>query len=560
MAELKTTDCIRWLYRMMKRRIPSILALAALHIFSAFLGVRFALVTQNVIDSAVSGVEDAFVQACCVLAAFIVMRIVCNALSMHMNQMIRANLDRDFKRSILNKIYHCEYADISKFHSADLVHRMSSDGASAYGGVLAIATSLASYTTTLVTAVVTLMNLEPVFTVAIGFGTLAITLATALVQRKMKKMHLEASQAGSKVSGFLHESINRLMMVQALDVSDEMERRAEAVLEDRWQVIRRRKNLNLVMGFGSSGLGNLGSFVTLVWCAFKLLRGEISFGGMTALSSLAGQLQTPLMMLPHTIPQIISISVACERLMEIERIPDQPRPDQQDVQALYSRMTGIRSEHLCFSYDRDPVIRDVSMIIPKGGLTVIVGQSGIGKSTLLKLLLGLYRPDSGELVIDTKDGSVSISRAARSLFSYAPQGNFLLSGTLRENLILTNPHATQEQIRQALYVSCMEEYVAALPQGLETPLRENGEGLSEGQAQRLSLARAIISGAPVLLLDEVTSALDAATEQTVLERICALPDKTCIAVTHRPAALKLADSVIEVTEQGMVLRASTKCG
>ena len=188
------------------------------------------------------------------------------------------------------------------------------------------------------------------------------------------------------------------------------------------------------------------------------------------------------------------------------------------------------------------------------GGVLFSGPSGIGKSTLLKLLLGLYRPQSGTLNIDTKSGSVPVNRSMRGMFSYAPQGNFLLSGTIRENLTFTNPSATEEEIRDALHASALDEYVATLPLGLETVLMENGAGLSEGQAQRLSLARAIVSGAPVLLLDEVTSALDAATEKTVLERIAALPGKTCIAVTHRPAALELADHIIEVTDQGMTIR------
>ena len=240
--------------------------------------------------------------------------------------------------------------------------------------------------------------------------------------------------------------------------------------------------------------------------------------------------------------------------MELESLPRQPDPDPALARALYNDLTGFTADHLTFSYDREPIIQDVTLTIPKGGLSVIIGQSGIGKSTLLKLLLGLYRPDSGSLALDTPNGPIPVDRSTRSLFSYAPQGNFLLSGTIRENLTFTNPDATEEELRSALYVSAMDEYVATLPQGLDTVLGENSAGLSEGQAQRISLARAVLSGAPVLLLDEVTSALDAQTEKIVLERICALPGKTCIAVTHRPAALDLATYRIDVSENGMTIQ------
>ena len=272
---------------------------------------------------------------------------------------------------------------------------------------------------------------------------------------------------------------------------------------------------------------------------------------MTALIS---HLQTPMLTLPAVIPKITAISAACERITEILNVPEQTAADTVDADAIYGQMQGITAKDLTFSYGRDPVFQNVSLHIPKGGLTVITGASGIGKSTLLKLMLGIYKPSGGELLIQTETENISVSRAVRSLFSYAPQGNLLLSGTLRENILLSNPEATEEELRNALYVSAMDEYVATLPQGLETVLGENGAGLSEGQAQRISLARAVLRNAPILLLDEVTSALDAQTEALVLERICALPDKTCIAVTHRPAALALADHRIEVTNNGMTIQ------
>ena len=203
---------------------------------------------------------------------------------------------------------------------------------------------------------------------------------------------------------------------------------------------------------------------------------------------------------------------------------------------------------LSFSYGETKVLRDASFRLEKGTFAVITGSSGIGKSTLLKLLLGVYTPEAGQLTLVTGEEKLPIDRSTRALFAYVPQGNLLLSGSLRENLTIVRPEATQEQLEQAIYVSAMDEFIHQLPQGLDTPLGENGAGLSEGQAQRLAIARAVLGGAPVLLLDECTSALDEATEERVLKRLKALPGRTCIAVTHRAAAAHLSSCCLEIRD------------
>ena len=190
----------------------------------------------------------------------------------------------------------------------------------------------------------------------------------------------------------------------------------------------------------------------------------------------------------------------------------------------------------------------------KGKLFVISGCSGVGKSTILKLLLGVYQPSQGGLRADCGGEQMILDRRTRRLFAYVPQGNLLLSGSLRENLTIVRPDATEEEIQRAIYVSAMDDFLPQLPQGLDTVLGESGAGLSEGQAQRLSIARAVLGGAPILLLDECTSALDAVTEETVLRRIRELPDKTCIAVTHRPAATTLADWQLMVQDEKILCR------
>lgn len=547
------TGGIRWIYNQFRSKLPSVAFLIGANVLGAYLGAVFAVAIQEVIDSAADGNIERMIRRCFILAAIIIIRVLCSGLSIHYNELIRADLDRSMKKNIMHKVLHSEYSEISQYHSGDLVNRMNGDVFSVYNGVLVVLSSCTSLITSLTTAIVILIGIAPGFTIAIICVSAVIAVFTLLIQKKMKTIHKDASAANGKVSGFFQEIIGKLLIVQGLDVSDEIEKRSDKTLDNRWHIHRKRKNVILSMNLGSSALSYIGSFVTLVWCATKLCAGEITFGELTAMTALIGQLQTPMLMLPAVIPKITAISAACERIMEIMNIPEQASADAVDADVLYGQMQGITAKNLSFSYNRDPVFQNISLHIPKGGLTVITGASGIGKSTLLKLMLGVYKPSGGQLLIQTETDEIPVSRSVRSLFSYAPQGNLLLSGTLRENILLSCPNASEEQIRKALYVSAMDEYVATLPQGLDTVLGENGAGLSEGQAQRISLARAILSDAPVLLLDEVTSALDAQTEALVLERICALPGKTCIAVTHRPAALALAAHRIEVTEHGMTI-------
>lgn len=553
MATKQRTNYILWIYRKIRKRIPMLLCYAALSAAVAYAGVRFSLTTKSVINHAVSGNRDGLIASGIFLIGLSLFRLFGNILTRFLNVNLSENLERDFKYSILRNILRSDYGAICGYHSGDLVQRMDVDAASVHNSILGISGNLVSLFTSLFSAVVALMQIAPGFTVI--FGSVAIVLAsTAMLFRKLlKQLSKDNSAANGRVSGFFHETISKLMVVQALDLSEEVQRRTERTLDERWAVRRRQRNVSMIAQFGISVVSTASYLVTMLWCAGKLINGQITYGDVTAMISLVGTVRNCAVTLPHTLPRMFSISAACDRIMELEALPGQPESDPKKTRALYDRLTGITAEHLSFAYDRDPVMQDVTLTVPKGGLTVIIGQSGIGKSTLLKLLLGLYHPQSGRLVLDTPDGSVPVSRATRSLFSYAPQGNFLLSGTLRENLTFANPNATDAEIRDALYVSALDDYVKTLPLGLETVLQENGAGLSEGQAQRLSLARAILSGAPVLLLDEVTSALDADTEALVLRRITSLPGKTCIAVTHRPAALEMADHLIEVTGNGMTM-------
>ena len=546
-TEMKNS-AVFWILRQIRRRIPAIALMTAAQVGHALFGVFFALGTRAVVDAAVSGDATAFRMACVKQATIIFSLLLCLTLMRHLKDRLRADLERDWKQRLLHGLLHGDYAAVSGFHSAELLNRLNHDVTRVNEGVLSLVPGAAAMVTKLFAAVVVLGTLDARFTGLVVLAGAVVIGATSLMRRRLKKLDKQVSTLNGKVSGFIQETMEKLLMVQAMDVSHEVERRADGLLEQRYEVQRKRKNVSLAANTGISVLSYGAGFLALIWCAGRMLNGKMSFGSLMAVTQLVSQVQSPVVGLSGVIPQYVAMIASAERLMELEQIPREPETIEADAAALYDEMEVIAAENLTFSYDRDHILQDASFVLPKGSFTAITGPSGTGKSTLLKLLLGVYRPENGELYLRGSERKTLLERGTRALFAYVPQGNLLLSGTLRENLTIVKPQATAEELRLALETSCLEEVVAQLPQGLDTVLGESGAGLSEGQAQRLAIARAILGGAPILLLDECTSALDARTEQEVLSRIRQLPGKTCIAVTHRPAAARLCDWQLQLQD------------
>ena len=547
---MKKTPLI-WILKNVRRRIPAICLMTLAQVGHALLCVFFALGSRGVIDAAVAGERAAFLRACLVQGSIIAGILLCLTVLRHLRDRLSADLERDWKQRLLHGLLHGEYAAVSGYHSAELLNRLNNDVAKVNEGILSIVPGFASMVTRLIAAVVVLGVLDLRFTVLIAALGAIVVVATGLMRRRLKELNKQVSQQDGKVSGFLQETMEKLLMVQAMDVSDEVEHRSDVLLANRYEIQRKRKNISLLTNTGISLMSYGAGFAALCWCAFRLLMGQMSFGSLTAVIQLVNQLQTPFVNLSGVLPQYVAMTASAERLMELEAIEGEPAPKTENPQTIYESFRFLEAKNLTFSYDRDEVLKDTSFRLPKGAFAVITGPSGIGKSTLLKLLLGIFRADSGELTLDCGEKRIYLDRSTRRLFSYVPQGNLLLSGTLRENLTIVKPDATREELDRALHISAMEDFLPQLPLGLDTVLGESGAGLSEGQAQRLAIARAVLGGAPILLLDECTSALDAETEKKVLERIKALPDRTCIAVTHRTAAMDLADWRLEV-ENGKI--------
>ena len=555
---MKERTVIFWILKRVRHRLPMLAAMILFNAAGALLGVLFALGTKGVIDSAVAGVDGDFLTACAVQLAIICGVLLCTNAGLYLRDRLVTELDRDWKRELMHSLLNADYAQVSGFHSGELVNRLNNDVQALDSGLVSAVPELVSMVVRLVTAVAVLAAVQPAFTLAMALMGALVVFATSFARRWLKNINKQVSQSEGRVLSFLQEALERLLVVQAMDLSREVERRADELLTQRRRIHRKRRKVSLLANSGVSAMFYLAGFVTLVWCAFNLLHGRMTFGTLTAVTQLVSQLQTPFIHLSGFIPQYAAMTAAAERLMELEQIEGESAQEEQERQWHYGQIEFIGAQGLCFGYDGEEVLHDVSFSLPKGAFAAITGASGIGKSTLLKLMLGVFRPEKGNLYVQCDGEQIPLSRNTRGLFAYVPQGNFLFSGTLRENILISNPEAGDEQLQQAIYISAMDQFLHQLPEGLDTVIGENGHGLSEGQVQRLAIARAVLSGAHVLLLDEATSALDEQTERMVLERIASLPGRTCIAVTHRSAALELANWRLEVAEKTITAHAMEK--
>lgn len=294
---------------------------------------------------------------------------------------------------------------------------------------------------------------------------------------------------------------------------------------------------------------NAGYYFAMAYAAYKLSTHDMTYGDVTAILALVAQIQSPFKSISSLIPRVFAVMASVERLLELENIRDEGVGEALDAKKLYQDMDGIVFDGVTFSYSDDAVVSGIDINIKKGECAVIAGESGAGKSTAIKLLLGIIPKQSGEMYISCGDKKIPIGSETRGLFAYVPQGNFVLSGTIRENITFGRDGASDDEIIRAAEIVQIWDYIKTFDKGLDTDLGEKGLGLSEGQIQRIAIARAILHDAPILLLDEATSALDSVTEKNLLSAIRELTDKTCIIVSHKQAAFDICDKVIYIEKK-----------
>lgn len=501
----------------------------ALHSLSL---VFFALSTKAFLDKAlIGGFKSALPQMIAMIVLVLVqifLRFVCGMLA----ENVSGKLDISIKNRVFKSVMGASYKDISAYHSGELINRLFSDVQVISNGVVTIVPNTVSIVTRLVAIFITLAVFDVYLILVFALVGIALFGVSQIMRPRVKALHKKAQEKEGKVRAELGESLDRLSVIKAYNAQ---EKRANSALSAQKEHFKAKIEKAMLSIFASTGFIFFfrGAYVAaMIYAAIKLGQphSTMTVGTLTALLQLIGQVQQPFSSLSGIMPAYYSALASAERLMQLEQTAED-QPDQ-----TVELDSGIRISNVTFNYGREKVLEGADCHIAKGDFTLISGATGQGKSSLFMLLLGLYDFE-GKITLDS---GKPISAATRRLFAYVPQGNMLFSGTVAENVCFAGEF-DKEKLALALKVSCAEEFVCRLPEGINTQIGEEGTALSEGQAQRLAVARAVYYGAPVLLLDEATSALDDDTEKQMLGGLKQL-GKTVVMISHKSAARELCSS------------------
>lgn len=543
-----------WLKRETRPYRASVLFLTFFTVLSTVFSLAFAYMVRYVINSATEGKNTLLWVFSATLLGLLLLRILIKTIDGFFAEKLRAKIVAEQRTKVFSKILRSDYAKLQEYHSGELLNRLTSDISEVASCTVGLLPAFAGMLIQCVGAVVALLTIDPLFTgiyVVCGgiFGALV-----ALFRRQIKKRQKEVLQADDSSRSFMQEGLSASMTLKAYGAEAKTAQKSKIFADAYYDKRMKRNVLRSWMSCIFTLLSNFGLIFAVVWSAVSVLNGNDDYGSILSVILLLMQFQHPLSAFSSLMPAYYALQTSGERLAEIDDLPCE-EITANEAQISYSELEKIVFENVGFTYGRETVLERADCEINKGEIVCLTGASGTGKSTLFKLLLSVYRPTHGEVYLQGASRE-RLAATHRGLFAYVPQGNFLFSGTIYENLTFftdeTDEKVIAEKLTTALKTACAE-FVWDLPEGLNTSLSENGGGLSEGQLQRLAVARAVLSDRPILLLDEATSALDGDTEKALLENIKNLQGKTCLIVTHRPAALAIADGILHI-ENRMMLR------
>lgn len=550
---------IRWLYGAAQGYKVNMVLLLLLQMLVNGGAVCYALVMKKMVDSAVSGNRTDFIRGLITFGLLMAVLILLRILLRQIEEATKSGLESGLRKRLFEKLLSKDYAQVSAVHSEEWMNRMTSDTSVCAGGMTDIVPGFTGMLVRMVGALGMMLVLQPGLAYLLVPGGIAFVGITLWLRKYLKGQHKRVQEKDGAVRVYLQERISSMLILRTFGVEQEALKGADEELSEYRKARMRKAFVSNLCNSGFSVAINGMYLIGIGYCGFGIVNGVVSYGTLTAIIQLIGQLQAPLSGLSGFVPRFYACLASAERLMEVEEYKDACRLQVlglKETKELYAeRIREIVFDKVSFDYDNgEAVLCDVGFSAYKGDFIAFTGASGCGKSTLLKLLMGVYEPKCGRIEVLLSNTERMPVASLKRLFAYVPQGNFLMGGTIREVITFGREEAEQSMtVERALKLSC-GEFVSELPNGLDTVLGEKGAGLSEGQMQRIAIARALYTDAPVLILDEATSALDSDTEKALLYNLKQLTDKTVFIVTHRPEALNICNRRLEFSENGRVLQ------
>lgn len=539
----------KWLYSYAAKYKWLIVLYIVIGLFATGLALAASLVTKNLINEVIGGKISA---AAVALYVFLGLSgIAVSALNRRLSAKISLRVNNEIRADVFGKFISTTWEEVSAFHSGDLLNRINGDVSTVADSVIGWIPSVTVKSAQFIGAIAIICYYDAAMALLSLISIPAAALISSLLLRKMRSYGTKIREAGSKLMSFFEESLQNIQTVKAFGLSQSLDGRLAQLQKIYYDTSLEYNALSVKVTSGMSVLGLFVSYLCMGWCIFRLFTGAIDIGTMVLFIQLSSYLSSSISSLISSVPTVISATVSAGRIISVLNLPREEEDESLAAREIadFDEAPKIEFRDVSFGYKNGgKVFSGVNLTVAPGEFAAFVGPSGGGKTTLLRLLLGLVKPQSGKASLSAKGKTAEISSVTRRIFTYVPQEKAMFSGTVAEMLRLFSPEATDEEINAALKAACAYDFVAALPEGINTPLGERGAGFSEGQNQRLAIARAVLRKAPVLLLDEATSALDLETERRVLENITALcRGKTLIVMTHRESVLPLCDSVYRIS-------------
>lgn len=539
---------IKWIFLQSK---PCLLLLTISIIMGSILSavsVYSAMIFKSLIDCATSGNINLVMKWLVLMVFIILFNIFFGALRSFLTTYCSTKVSNELQRKIFNHVTHADYMELNNHHSVAILTRINNDTATVNTFICKIFPSMITSSVMLILAFFALLKIEPFLAVFTTVVFPLLFIINKLLGKKTKKFYKELQEKNIEYSSFIQESVQNLMIVKTFCSEEHTINKMVKIQKERLNIILKQNLFSSFTGMCFS-IGSSGAyFLVFAWGAINLVNKTITFGAMTALLQLFNKIQDPISSLIGCYTPILNTVAAAERLMEFEEMSlENLNPN---LELLNHNNISIEFNRVSFSYKKTcSILNKISFSINSGEIIALVGPSGEGKTTIIKLLLSLIHSNEGEIYLGDGSHKETLCKNHRDKISYVPQGNTLFSGTIRENIIYGNKESSFDNIQKACEDACCIDFINNLDDHFETYIGEKGLGISEGQSQRIAIARAFLRKRPILILDEATSALDPDTEIKILNSIKNLKHKPiCIIITHRPKALEICDRILRLED------------